>query len=618
MLLVKNFIPLLAFVVLLSIISTKASFSSNQFHNIDENLVVQYSKDKYWAYLLHYNNNKSNIGYSSFFLSKTEREEVDLELELKKTLEAFFNRDHLDDSHAICKYPARFNWIKSTFHLNDNLFPKPLCKELDHYLRSISAKKIYISFASENLKNPTSMMGHPFLKIEGNKNGHKIEHSVTYFGDYGTENILKFYAKSITSGVKGIFLVEPYRKKLNFYNDEQKRTIWEFEINLNKEQINNLILHIWELYRIDVKYHFIFHNCVSALIDLLKVAGIDNIKSNILITPIEMIDEMHDMGYISNDVSLYPSYDYQFRIISNLTDDEKKKINEIVSDYDSFNKKIDGKNFQADANILFASKIALQAKSLDNSDQKQQYINTISKIDERLKKLPKHNLRYDTKNPFSRNRTSQVAVGYGREAHENVTKLEFYPVYNSFQNDNSNYLNEFELKLLSFESKYYQKSERLRVDKINLLKIQSIIDSNEVIGGWSSGLNINFERENNLPDTSKLYPNFEVSIGKAKQILSNNVLLYFLISPGYSYYQGNNNLYVYPEIGFFIRNINSFKTHFKYRKYFSDNDYKYKESLSIEEIFFITKNHSAIFELENIRSDFDNVRKLYLKYQYSF
>jgi hypothetical protein len=358
---------------------------------------------------------------------------------------------------------------------------------------------------------------------------------------------------------------------------------------------------------------------VIALIDLMKVAGIDDIDSSAIITPIEMIDEMQDAGHISKDISLLPSYDYQFRIISNLLSDrEISKIDEIVKNDNLKEGAIVRNDLQEEANIFFASRIALYAKSLDDIDQKQRYNDLLHKIENKLEKLPKHNLKYDVKNPFSRSRTAQVTIGYGKEDKENVTTLQFYPVYNSFQNNNANYLNEFELKLLSFESKYYQKSEKFRIDRITLLKVQNIIDSNRVIRGWSSGLNINFEKEDNSPNTSRLYPNFDVNIGKAKQILSNNVLLYLLVSPGYSYYKKGNNLYVYPEIGFFIRNFHNFKTHFRYRKYFSMNDYKYKESLMIEEIFFIKKNHSVILELEKINGGLADIEKLHLKYQYNF
>ncbi len=619
---VKSFIfVILAFVVTTCFVTTGASFASNQIYTVDRGLIAKHSKDKYWYHLLHYQNGKSTVEDTSFFLSETRKGLVSLELELEKTIEAFFSLDRIDDSHAICKYPARFKWIKSTFSLNDNLFPKPNCKEFNHYFDAISAQTIYISFASENLKNPTSMMGHPFLKIEGSHNGKKVENAVTYFGDYGSENILKFYAKSITSGVKGVFLVEPYQKKLDFYNDEQKRTIWEFKVNLTKDQIDNLVMHIWELNGVDIKYHFVFHNCVTALVDLMKVAEIDNIKNDVLVTPIEVIDEMYDLGYINNNVSLYPSYDYQFRIISNsLNNSEKKEVVDVVHNYNVFNYQINkSNNLQSDANILFASKVALKANSLSNPKQKRQYFDTISKIDDELKQLPEQDLKYDVKNPFSRSKTAQITFGYSKENHKNVAELGFYPVYNSFRNDNSEYLNEFELKLLSLQSKYYQESKKFRVDNIDILKIQSIIDSDNAIGGWSSGLRINFEREDNFINTSRLYPNIEINIGKAKQIFQDKILVYLLLTPSYSYYKDHSNPYIYSEIGLFIRNIKDFKTHINYRKYISsESDYKYQELFSIEEIFFVTKNHNLILGIEKSHGNLNDTKKLYLDYQYNF
>ena len=188
----KLFISL-AFIIVTHVAIIKDGIASDDTLQVPTKLIKHYSQAEHWHSLLHYNNGKTRIKDPNFFLSPLANNIINPEKELIKTIEGFFNKKDLLDSHPICKYPARFKWIKKVFSFEDKLFPDPSCHEFTKYYESISPKAIKIAFASESVKNPTSMMGHPFLKIEGSKNGKDVDHALTYFGDYGNENIFKFY-----------------------------------------------------------------------------------------------------------------------------------------------------------------------------------------------------------------------------------------------------------------------------------------------------------------------------------------------------------------------------------------------------------------------------------------
>ena len=305
-------------------------------------------------------------------------------------------------------------------------------------------------------------------------------------------------------------------------------------------------------------------------------------------------------------------------IANSLREEEKGAIKDIIEEYEDIsNVQLEQYDEQGRSNILYAAKIILKNKAMDKSNYSS-YQNAIKEINHSLSLLPKQNLQNDIKNPVFNHKTTQLSAAYGVENDEEVFKLSFYPVYNDISNDNSEYFNEFDLKLLNFEAIYYQNHNKLRLDNLELIKIKTIIDYNSLIGGVSSGLKINIERENNAVQTTNLYPNIESNLGLAQSLFKNQLISYFLLSPSYAYYNNDSNPYFYPELGFIFYYRKNFKTYTKYRKYFAANSYKYDELISIEQIFFLEKNHNLVFEYEYIEGDFKDTKNLFLKYKYSF
>ena len=497
--------------------------------------------------------------------------------------------------------------------------PKPNCSKLKEYLHNLSAHSISILFASENINKASSMMGHPFLKISGQNKYKEVNHAFTYFGNYKNQNIFKFYLKSFTSGVKGTYLLEPYKNKLDFYNNKEQRSVWEFQINANKEQIEKLILHIWELNNIDSEYHFVSYNCVTALVRLLQIANINIGTSDRKFTsPIELVQNIYNLESI-NDISIYPAYAYKFRMISHsLSHKDKKQIINIIKNPNKINS-ITNKTKQEQANLLYSTKVALIAKALNSNQEKQKkYNKNIDIINSKLVTLPKHNIAYDIKNPILSDKTSSIKISYGLEDEEKVTNFTFYPVYNDFINDNSEYFSEFQLQLLNIKTKYYQKSNKFRLDNIDIVKTKNILNHNKVIGGWSKGFRLNIERETETVEETKLYPNLEVNFGKAKNLFSDKILGYFLLNPSFAYYKDESNPYIYLESGLFLRNLGKLKTYINYRKYFSDKSYKYKNIFTAQQIFFVKKNHNIALKFKQIEDNINKQDNILLEYQYNF
>ena len=265
-------------------------------------------KTQQWQSLLHYHNGKSVINKgSNFFLAKDGYKNP--KAVYIATLKAFSNDDvSKADNHAICKYPARFDYVLKVNGFKKADFPNVKCSAYEEYEQKVPIDNVVIVFASENNDSPSSMMGHSFIKLSGkNKNGLK-EHSFSYFATVDVSNTLKFYADILTVGIDGAYVLSPYAKKRDEYMLKEKRSLWEFELILNPEEVSNLKKHLWELKEHNIKYSLVYHNCNTAVISILKVAkhkfATDSVKP--FVTPVEYVQELYEKGLIKN-ISLEPT-----------------------------------------------------------------------------------------------------------------------------------------------------------------------------------------------------------------------------------------------------------------------------------------------------------------------
>lgn len=260
-----------------------------------------------WKNLLHYDGAKSVINEeSNFFLSPEGFRNP--KAEYLATLKAITEDIEQQENHAVCKYPARFDYILQTLKLKRQDFKLPICKDYQEYRKKVPIDSVSVVFAAESNRSPSSMMGHSFLKLQGvNENGIK-EHSFSYFAAFNVENSVQFYIDVITTGIDGAYILSPYKSKIDEYLAGEKRSLWEFDINLTAKEIKRLKSHIWELKGHNIKYSLVSHNCNTAVISILKTANFEFETSNIkpFVTPVEYLKELYGNQKIKK-ISIEPT-----------------------------------------------------------------------------------------------------------------------------------------------------------------------------------------------------------------------------------------------------------------------------------------------------------------------
>ncbi len=508
-------------------------FNANAISLQQKNKIIEEAESKKiynsytWKSLLHKYSGKNDIDDKNFWLSPDRT----LKSELIYTIKGMYiqkSDESNEKEHVLCRFPARVKYIVEELNIDKGSLPNIECKDFDEYINKISAKKIYISYASENILSPMSMMGHMFIKIVGFDKITKNEtnNALSYYANFdkNNETAFEFYFKSLFIKSNGTFNITPYRQKLIEYNDIGSRNIYDYELNLNQNQIEYLIYHIWELKGINVPYNFINHNCGAATIKLLSVVD-ERFNSAIdksWATPVDILKKIYSKGLISN-IIVFPSDAYKIQMFkNNFSNNDYIVIKNFIfkNDY----KKILDSNRKNE--LLFMSDISSGNYLLKNKITNERYKEIQNFVYKNFDGMDSIDLEQKTKininSPFS----SAVSLRAGKYKTNNGINISFYPAYRNIEDDNSQYFNDFSLNLLNINSFIDLKQDKFVIKNFDLINVKSIIPSLYILPSFSfnlkTGYQDSYEKYNNHGD-------FVAEIGLGKSYSYKDIFTPYLI-----------------------------------------------------------------------------------------
>src|SRR6185437_13142011 len=133
-------------------------------------------------------------------------------------------------------------------------------------------------FASYFLNNPASMFGHTLMRIDSRRTGsgnNLMNYGVNYAAATDTENSFLYALKGLTGAFQGRFAIFPYYTKVQEYNNWESRDLWEYELKFTPDQLNMMLLHLWELGGTYFDYYYFQENCSYHVLALLEIANPD-------------------------------------------------------------------------------------------------------------------------------------------------------------------------------------------------------------------------------------------------------------------------------------------------------------------------------------------------------
>lgn len=284
---------------------------------VEKALEARLHESAEWRNLLHFDGKKSRVREDSgFFLSENGHRDPKAEL-IADILAMSDTADTADtgDTHALCRFPARAEYIARGLGLSSAAWPLPGCPAYEEFRQKVGADEIWLSFAAENNSSPSSMMGHIFLKLTGDVDGVRREHAFSFFAAIPLSNLLRVYAAALTGTLDGIYALTPYSVQKDQYLYVEDRALWEFRLAMSSGGRERLLMHMWELKEKIIYYDFVSYNCGTAGVHLLETAepGIIKKRWKPFTTPLEYLKDLDERGAISA-IEIAPTAGYLEKI----------------------------------------------------------------------------------------------------------------------------------------------------------------------------------------------------------------------------------------------------------------------------------------------------------------
>jgi hypothetical protein len=233
-----------------------------------------------WLKLGHYVTNLGGPGVHSlvdspnFFTSAQGK--GDPRAELEATLAAFFAPPPSGDAqHPQCAFVARYAWLAEELAFDGRRLPARECPRYREWRAALDAEHLTLVFASAYLNNPSSMYGHTLLRVDARDQDERtrlLAYAINFAADTNEKNGLVFAVKGLLGGYPGTFSVLPYYLKVREYGDIENRDLWEYELDLSRQEVDRVLRHAWELLPAYFAYYFFDENCSYHLLGLLQVA----------------------------------------------------------------------------------------------------------------------------------------------------------------------------------------------------------------------------------------------------------------------------------------------------------------------------------------------------------
>ena len=542
-------------------------FSSSCFSSSDISLFIEQTKlyeNPYWSKLLHYRDGSSEIDSDNFFISKEGK--TNLKKELFETIDSL----EKGQNNVLCRFPLRVKWLKQNIPSLENKIINYECSELNQYLSLINAKYVTMVFPTAHINSPASMYGHTFLRVSSDKDTALISNAINYAAKTNDTNGLVFAYKGLFGEYEGRYSILPYYEKIKEYNSLEQRDIWEYDLDLNEEEVNRLVLHTFELKDSYSDYFFFKENCSYNILWLLEVARSDLdlvSKFTFKTVPLDSIKILKPYNLIKDSKYRHSSMKKMKNIL-----EEKIENKEYLESFVNENVELN-ENLSVDDKISYLDfKISyLQYQRASNKIEKKEYI---KKYLELLKQRSTYNQisNYEIKapiNPLDSHDSARISFYY-----DSADSFEFAlkPVYNDIYDISDGYLQGAYINFFDLNLKK-QKDENIKLDRFTLLKIKSLAPRDMFFKPISWGIDLAYEHFKDQSDYFKVKPEAGISYGTSKDFI------YLMFGSNVYYKQSDQLFSLGSSLGFVTNRFDNLKigleySYDKYNKGLQNNQFE--------------------------------------------
>lgn len=463
-----------------------------------------------WHNLLHYQTRlfggyKSQGDGAEFFFAPDGRTNPDTELEA--TIRAFFATDPklMSDGeirtgretprgpqHPQCAFPARFLFVKRALGVDLAKLPAPRCERFRNFRDTIGAKSATVVFSSYYLNNPASAFGHSFLRLNKTEVAHEgpryelLDYGFNYAALATSNNALVYALSGVFGFFPGTFTSVPYYHKVREYNDYESRDLWEYDLNLTRDQIDVIVAHAWELGHARFDYYYLDENCSYHVLTLLDAAAPELDLARRLgpiVIPADTIKILADTPGLIRDIHFRPSGRMQFqKRLGQLTTEQTTYLKQITraegespvaapASFDSqqtvgvLDAAIDYVDFRFNKDLAKSDSLAAQWK--------QKLLLARSKIMVPSPKLSVEAPHYEMPHLGHDSRRLSADYGYGKQT-ESYTRLNLRYALHDLLDPTSGYPGYAQMEIFNARLRYNHKPRTLWLEDFALLQVTSL------------------------------------------------------------------------------------------------------------------------------------------------
>jgi len=487
-------------------------------------------EDPEWLALVHYEENRLSPGVFSpaitpgFFLSETG--DRDPRAELHATLLHLFAPPTVEEGeeHPQCTFISRRHWLESKLEPLANLLPRVACPEYEEWRAALDAKGLTLIFPEGFMNNPASIFGHTLLRVDASRGSGSDEilgYAIDFTAETGDDDGLVYIAKGTAGFYPAFFNLRPYYQQLKHYSDWENRDIWEYRLDVDQDQVDFLLMHLWELKDVEFPYYFFTKNCSYELLRLLEI-GIADFEASARfrgpVLPVDTVRAVAEQPGFVTSTRYRASPETKLRAgLRSLSHGDRRRVDAIVEG-----------RLAPDDELLQEIPLPRRARILDLAYDRLRYdylAGNVSDADSRSLSrqilIARSRVREFSPNegsaesevpvptvrPDEGHDSSLVAVGAGWRDDESFLDFRLRPALHGLIDNDGGYPEFMEVRILDTRLRVYPESGRVRLQELTLFETVSLSPRSHAFKpwAWSTGTGLRTRRvrdEGNLDDAA--------------------------------------------------------------------------------------------------------------------
>jgi len=582
-----------------------------------------------WLNLLHYNKEFSHyisqVDDTRFFYATDGSENP--QAELIETIKHLYTKTDNHNLQTQCQFVARTEWLIRQLDIDRNNLPKVNCDEYLEWRQLVQADSVTMVFPAYHLNSPSSMFGHTLLRLDNSDSSKTdwLSYAVNFGADIdNSDNSLIYAYQGLAGGYPGIFISEPYFKKIQEYNRIEHRDIWEYKLNLTPDETEKMIKHLWELKTINFDYYFFDENCSYRLLELIEVArpGVE-LTDEFIVTaiPVDTVRAIEQAGLIE-DTHYRPArateIQYALEALPNPLRDIVLELSKDIhyAETESFTR-LSIQEQKAVTDLAYKYLRYKKTKAVRDPATAKRSFQLLQKLNSYPVDV---DISHATPTPFppeKGHKSKRTTIGLGQRSNNDYAEIGFKMSFHDLEDNKEGFLQGAQINIGSIQIRA-EENVGLRLYKLDFVDIFSLTPKNAFFDPLSWRIYTGFERQLTKQKDQLTY-HLTGGAGGTWEIIKNHQYYALLIGRLEINKQLKNALE--PAIGF----TTGFLSHFKHTtarlefsgEQFEDDVYRLRAQYTQNFVFSI--NHSIkFFAKHEWHEDGFDYSDINLSYQYYF